>query len=270
MFIAPMLLDSAKEPFDDENYITELKFDGIRIILSNQDGKIKLYTRHNNEVTNKFPELLDIEIPEGTVLDGEIIVTNSNGIPDFESVMERFQSSKSSHQIVYCVFDVIRLNETSIASNPLIKRKEFLRSLNLNHPNIFVIEGVQGKGKAYFEMAKEKNLEGIVLKKANSPYEINKRSENWIKVINYQYTDVLITGYTKEDIKFLLSYPDGLSAGFMEFMPFDERKYFHSIKQIEYENDDYVFIKPLLCNVKHRFKTKNGKLRIPSFNSWRD
>ena len=83
MFIAPMLLDSAKEPFDDENYITELKFDGIRIILSNQDGKVKLYTRHNNEVTNKFPELHDIDIPEGTVLDGEIIVTNSEGLPDF-------------------------------------------------------------------------------------------------------------------------------------------------------------------------------------------
>lgn len=111
-------------------------------------------------------------------------------------------------------------------------------------------------------MAKEKKFEGIVLKKANSPYEINKRSENWIKVINYQYTDVLITGYTMEDIKFLLIYPDGLSAGFMEFMPFDERKYFHSIKQIEYENDDYVFIKPLLCNVKHVLK-----LRMASFVS---
>ncbi|MGG0053002.1 ATP-dependent DNA ligase, partial [Bacillus atrophaeus] len=65
MFVSPMLLHSIKEPelFDDENYITELKFDGIRLIFSKFDNQIKLYTRHNNEVTNKFPELLDLDIP---------------------------------------------------------------------------------------------------------------------------------------------------------------------------------------------------------------
>lgn len=87
-----MLLHSIKEPFDDENYITELKFDGIRLILSKFDNQIKLYTRHNNEVTSKFPELLDLDIPDGTVLDGEVIVAAPGGAPDFEAVMERFMS----------------------------------------------------------------------------------------------------------------------------------------------------------------------------------
>lgn len=79
MFVSPMLLHSIKEPFDDDDYITELKFDGIRLILSKFNDQIKLYTRHNNEITSKFPELLDLNIPNGTVLDGEIIVAAPGG-----------------------------------------------------------------------------------------------------------------------------------------------------------------------------------------------
>lgn len=67
-----------------------------------------------------------------------------------------------------------------------------MNSLALNHPNVFVIAGIQGNGLAYFNLVQEKNLEGIVLKKADSPYEINKRSHNWLKMINYDYTEVLI------------------------------------------------------------------------------
>lgn len=268
LFVSPMLLHSIKEPFNHDSYITELKFDGIRLILSKFNDQIKLFTRHNNEVTSKFPELLDLDIPNGTVLDGEVIVAARDGAADFEAMMERFMSKKSDHSIVYCVFDVIFKDGDSIAAKPLSKRKNLLYSLNLIHPNVYVIEGIKGNASEYFNLTKEKNLEGIVLKRADSPYEINKRSRNWLKVINYEYTEVLITGYTKEDIKFLLSYPDGSSAGFMEFMPREERSKFHSMKQVKSESDEYVIIDPISCKVKHRFKTKNGMLRIPSFESW--
>lgn len=81
-----MLLQKVDQPFDDEAYLTELKLDGIRLILSKINNKVRLYTRHNNEVTSKFPELLNIDIPEGTVLDGEIIVTDPARKPDFEAM----------------------------------------------------------------------------------------------------------------------------------------------------------------------------------------
>jgi hypothetical protein len=68
VFVSPMLLQRVEQPFDDESYITELKLDGIRLILSKFDKKVRIYTRHNNEVTAKFPELLTIDIPDGTVL----------------------------------------------------------------------------------------------------------------------------------------------------------------------------------------------------------
>jgi DNA ligase 1 len=87
MFIAPMLAQKATQPFDDEQYIAEPKMDGFRLILSTLDG-VKAYTRHGNEVTARFPDLWQPPIPPGTVLDGELIVTDNHGRPEF-TVMER-------------------------------------------------------------------------------------------------------------------------------------------------------------------------------------
>jgi DNA ligase 1 len=87
LFVSPMLLHKIDHPFDDEEYITELKLDGIRLILSKFDNKIKLYTRHKNDVTARFQELLNLDIPDGTVLDGEIVVTDSSGKPDFGAII---------------------------------------------------------------------------------------------------------------------------------------------------------------------------------------
>ena len=82
-----MLLHKTEQPFDDGDIINELKLDGIRLILSKFNNQTRLYTRHNNEVTSKFPELLQLDIPDGTILDGEIVVTDQQGKPDFEAII---------------------------------------------------------------------------------------------------------------------------------------------------------------------------------------
>jgi DNA ligase-1 len=79
-----MLLDRVDKPFDDSDYLAEL--DGIRLIYSNIDGRVKLYTRHNTDVTNRFPELHSLPIPPGTILDGKIVITGPDGKPDFEAM----------------------------------------------------------------------------------------------------------------------------------------------------------------------------------------
>ncbi|MCY7780062.1 ATP-dependent DNA ligase [Bacillus haynesii] len=269
MFISPMLLESAKEPFNSDDYITETKFDGIRLIASRNNCLIRLYTRHNNEVTNKFPELLTLDIPEGTVLDGELIVPGPTGAGDFEAFMERFQSRRSCHPIVFCVFDVLRIDGVSVMSRPLQERKELLAGLKIDHPNVKIVEGVRGHAADYFELVRENKIEGIVMKQANAPYAENKRSDRWLKIVNYEYTDVLISGLRKEDNALLLSYLDGQYAGIMEFMPYDARRKFHAERLIVEETEKYAYIEPIGCRVKHRFKTKNGLLRIPSFHEWR-
>lgn len=95
MFVSPMLLHKfnppfGELPFDESEYISELKIDGIRLLLSKWDNVIKLYTRHGNEITGKFPELLNLDIPDGTILDGEVVVPGPGGKPDFEETMSRF------------------------------------------------------------------------------------------------------------------------------------------------------------------------------------
>nr|WP_066297968.1 hypothetical protein [Bacillus sp. FJAT-29937] len=164
MFVSPMLLGKSATPFnDDDSYITELKLDGIRLLLSKFDNKIKLYSRHNNEVTSLFKELLNLDIPNGIVLDGEIIVPGEGGKPDFEAMMERFMSKKSPHFIQYCVFDIIYYKGEKVTHLPLLERKELLASILPKHPHILPTQWLIGKADQYFELVKQNELEGIVM-----------------------------------------------------------------------------------------------------------
>ncbi|MCS0789532.1 hypothetical protein NX021_15370 [Cytobacillus firmus] len=271
MFVSPMLLHKSEQPFEDKEFITELKLDGIRIILSKFNNQIKLYTRHKNEVTSKFPELLQIDIPDGTVLDGEIIVTGKDGKPDFEAMMERFQSQGSNHHIQFCVFDVIYHKGEKITHLPLIERKDILESLIHNDQYFAKVQWMLGNGEAYYDLVKQHDLEGVVLKRAASKYQVNKRSQDWLKVINYQYADVFITGLRKEEFGLLLGIEESSRikpAGIMEFVSPVARKQFYKQYQdlIIEEDKKFIHVEPKIkCRVKFRNYTKAGLLRIPSF-----
>ncbi|MEH7748243.1 RNA ligase family protein [Neobacillus drentensis] len=273
MFVSPMLLERIEEPFNSDDYIAELKLDGIRLLLSKFNNKIRLYTRHNNEVTALFREIYEnLDLPDETILDGELIVLGDDGSPNFEYVMERFRSKKSRHFIQFCVFDIIYYNGNKVADLPLMKRKELLMGLRFDQKRIVPVQWVEGNGIPYFNAVLERDLEGIVLKKKDSKYEINRRSDNWLKVINYKYQDVLITGMLKKERSFLLSNLDNSEhIGVMEFMPIVERKKIFSVinNMQTNETDNFVrFKKGIPCNVKFRNWTSNGKLRIPSFHKW--
>ncbi|MFE0508187.1 ATP-dependent DNA ligase [Peribacillus butanolivorans] len=271
MFISPMLLHKTEQPFEDVDFITELKLDGIRLILSRFENQIRLYTRHNNEVTSKFPELLQLDIPNGTILDGEIIVTDRQGKPDFEAMMERFQSKNSEHVIQYCVFDVIYYKGLKVTHLPLHERKELLEEIVEDSNLICKVRWMYGNSTAYFDLVKQQGLEGIVQKKANSKYQINKRSHDWLKVINYQYSDAVITGLRKDEFGLLLGIEENnriKPAGIMEFVTPAARMQFYSQYQdlIVEENKKFIYLDPKIkCRVKFRNYTKNGLLRIPSF-----
>jgi DNA ligase 1 len=186
-------------------------------------------------------------------------------------MMSRFRSSKSGHFVQYCVFDVIFYKGKEVSSLPLIKRKELLKSLSLDNERIVTVHWINGNGSLYFNLVKDRDLEGIVLKKKDSKYHINKRSDQWLKVINYKYQDVVITGMLKKDNSFLLSSLDGETIGVMEFMPPHERKKLYSqIRSNGVSEADKViyFNGGIPCNIKFRNWTSNGKLRIPSFNKW--
>lgn len=273
MFISPMLLEKVAEPFDSDEYITEMKFDGIRLLLSYFDGKYRLYTRHNNEVTSQFDEIYkSLNLPSGTVLDGELIVPGEGGKPNFEAIMERLQSKNSHNHIQYCVFDILFYKGKNVQALPLIERKALLSQIAFDKEKIVPVPWIEGNGIKYFNLIKEMDLEGIVLKKKNSMYYSSKRSKDWLKVINYKYIDCKISGILKDKKSFILTAIDDNSfLGIMEFMPLQQRNEVYRRIEIEGVNEDEKVIwlnQNIPCNVKYRNWTSKGKLRIPSFNQW--
>ncbi|MDR3544105.1 MAG: hypothetical protein P4L69_24610 [Desulfosporosinus sp.] len=136
MFISPMLLHKVDIPFDDDNWLSELKLDGIRFLYSTMDG-FNFYARHQNEVTVRFPELVTSQIPKGTILDGEIIISDEDGKPDFEELMSRFQVCSPKripimsriNPVTFCAFDVVYDKGKNVSHLPLTARKEILNDL---------------------------------------------------------------------------------------------------------------------------------------------
>lgn len=277
MFISPMLLHKVDNPFDDAEWLSELKLDGIRFLYSTMNG-FNFYTRHENEVTERFPELVTNRVPKGTILDGEIIISDENGKPDFEELMSRFQVSSPRRiptmsrikPVTFCVFDVVYYKGKKVTHLPLSDRKEILDELLPEDlPLITKVPSIKGNGKALFDLVKQQDLEGIVLKNKDSKYELGKRSHKWLKVINYQYATVEIAGVRKSEFGWLLRFPDGKPAGIMELgVPAEARKAIYQLAKMagSKEASDYViFSEPLKCKVKYRTLTKAGYLRLPTF-----
>ena len=102
-------------------------------------------------------------------------MTDSQGKPDFEAMMEKFQSRKSNHRIQYCVFGIIYFEGKKLTM-PLYERNELLDSILDQTETVVKIQWMYGNGEAYFDLVKQQGLEGIVLKRAASKYQVNKRS----------------------------------------------------------------------------------------------
>lgn len=155
----------------------------------------------------------------------------------------------------------------------LLERKEILNELIPPNDPIFVqAQWMIGNAGAYFEAIKQHDLEGIVIKDVNSRYSIAKRTNVWLKVVHYKYRkNIFIHGMRKKEFGAFLSYENGEPAGMIEIMTKEDRikLYEHARRYKKTETEKtIVFDKPLLCEVRFRNYTRNGKLRIPTIHSW--
>lgn len=206
-FIEPMLSENKEKPPRGEDYIFEVKWDGIRALISYEEGRVRLYTRNRNEVTSKFPELLDGEKAfraTNAVFDAEIVSLDSTGKPVFKKVINRLMSSGESNIVkmsktspCYCyIFDCLYLDGRSLINEPLTKRKEWLKDAIRTDTSYRVSESL-ADGDSLFQAAREHGLEGIMAKKRDSKYLPGKRTDCWYKVKIRQTCEVHIIGYTK-------------------------------------------------------------------------
>lgn len=147
---------------------------------------------------------------------------------------------------IYCVFDILYYEGKSVMLKPLIERKELLERILPSNDLFVFVRYFEGQGEALYELTKTQSLEGIVLKKADSFYKPGTRLHNWLKVINYQYENVFITGIRKNKISLLLSFQDGFPAGMLEFMrPGDKKRLYDEYRQhVSKETKDFIYLNP--------------------------
>lgn len=281
MFIPPMLLETAQAPFNDPKFIYEPKFDGHRAILTSINGQTRIYTRHNNECTRQYPELLALPFEEDMILDGEIVCIDPAGAVDFESIMTRFQARRADSinrlrvqlPATYVVFDILMYQGEDLRGLPLMQRKEILASASLPvSRNIVKTPFIEGAGEALFADICSRSMEGIVCKRKDSKY-VSRRSSAWQKVINWTYVDVWIAGYRKDEFGWLVSVEDEAGrlrpAGIIELgvIP-DHKRAFYGVKDalIIGEDKNNFYLQPSIrAKVKTRNWTKAGMLRDPVF-----
>src|SRR5262249_18441045 len=124
--VAPMLATSSP-PFDHPEYIFETKWDGVRALMARQNGKVRIWGRHLQDYTDRYPELHTLPFPDGTILDGELVAV-PNGRPDFHALMARHRSrpGRLALPVQYVAFDVLTLGNNSLLRAPLRERRALL------------------------------------------------------------------------------------------------------------------------------------------------
>ncbi|MFI5113675.1 MAG: non-homologous end-joining DNA ligase [Terriglobales bacterium] len=219
--IHPMLATAAAKPFDDPNWWFEIKWDGYRAVAFIEDGRVRLVSRNQNDLSAQFPELRDLPRfvkAQRAVLDGEIVALDDEGRPSFSLMQQRtgFRPGKrrlpgrepgsparpllagrggEGVPVVYYAFDLIYLDGYDLRRVPLDQRKQLLETVIENSNVIHFSDHYPEKGIALFEAARQRGLEGIVAKKRSSTYE-EKRSSEWLKIKITASQECVIGGYT--------------------------------------------------------------------------
>ena len=204
--IRPMLASIAEDPFEDPNWLFEIKWDGYRVVSFIENGSVRLVSRNQNDLGPRYPELRDLPKfieAKNAILDGEVVVLDEQGRSSFSLMQQRTgirahgrqAAARSDLPILYYVFDLVYLDGYDLRRVALDDRKRMLREILKTGELVRYSDHHAGQGVALFRVAKEKGLEGIVAKKCNSCYE-ERRSREWLKIKITQTVDCVVGGYT--------------------------------------------------------------------------
>ncbi|MDF2536519.1 MAG: dependent ligase [Bacillales bacterium] len=192
-----------------KEWVSQIKWDGVRILTYFDGIDVRQYNRKLNERTKHFLELIDVNSyckAKSVILDGEVIALDQKGNPSFHEVMRRDgirRMDRVSHvmqavPVYYMIFDVIFYNGEWINNYPLDKRLDILS--DIIKPNKYAqTVPVQQDNRTLFEVTKQHNLEGIVCKNLNSRYIIDGKTSDWQKVKNYKDLIGVVGGVTYRD-----------------------------------------------------------------------
>jgi len=204
-----MLAESIEKPFDDKEWLFEIKWDGYRAIAFVEGGKVRLVSRNQNELTGRYPELKDMPDliqAKTAILDGEVVALDADGRASFSLMQQRTgfrpggkkAAAKADVPVLYYAFDLIYLDGYDWRRVNLEYRKKKLRQILRPGHSLRYSDHYEAQGKALFEIAREKKLEGILAKRRASCYE-ERRSREWLKIKIRHRMECVVGGYTNPE-----------------------------------------------------------------------
>ena len=284
--IKPMLASADVKPFDDPDWLFEIKWDGYRAIAET-GTELRLYSRNGLSFLNAYADVSNAlrRIKQKMVLDGELVAINADDRPDFQ-LLQHASSDPSTH-VVYYVFDLLELDGEDLTRLTLVERKEKLRAVVRDSTHVRYCDHVMERGTDFFAAAVQQDLEGIIGKRAESTYQPGVRGRNWVKIKNHQTQEVVIGGYTAPRNsrkhfgalllgvyeKGKLVYTGHTGTGFddrtldelmaaMRPLVIGSSSFSGKVDA----NQPPVWVKPVLvCNVKFTEWTRDGHMRHPVF-----
>lgn len=283
--VAPMLACSSA-PFNSEDHVFEIKFDGMRCILFVEDGRVRLQSRGLLDVTHRYPELAGIADhihADMAILDGELIIP-SGGKSDFYKLQQRWflddprriKRAAVEMPAMYVAFDVLEMDGGPLVSLPLIERKAHLSELVTDSAEIVWSRPIEGHGRTYFAEAVKNGLEGVMAKRKCGRYLPGKRSRDWLKVKTRHEAECYVVGYKSDSsgVSELLvaefqgghwTYRGAVELGFNAVIG----RLFRSLPGKPYpflsQSKRVRWIMPMQCRVSHHEITPSGLFRIPVF-----
>lgn len=198
--LAPQLATLVTHPpADPQGWVYEIKYDGYRLLARIDGRSVRLFTRNGNDWTGKLPKLAKavaaLKLPSGWI-DGEIVVMNERGVPDFGALQNAFDRA-STASIVYYVFDLPFFDGLDLRQLPLAQRRETLCTLVTRHPqeSIRFSDAFEEAPQDLLASARRVGLEGVIGKRTDSAY-VSRRSPDWIKLKTQLRQEFVIGGYT--------------------------------------------------------------------------
>ncbi len=208
-----MLATLVAAPFDDPDWLFEIKWDGFRVESVVAGGTVRIWTRGEQDAERYFGDFLAPPTwiaADTAIVDGEVIALDPHGEPDFALLQSRIRgrgraapgrdaagSGGSGGSFVYEVFDLLHLDGRSLLDEPLEERRRLLASVLRADPRVRLSEDIAEEGIAFFEAARKRGLEGIMAKDRRSLYLPGKRSTAWQKVKIRPEQELVVGGWTR-------------------------------------------------------------------------
>src|SRR5258707_448828 len=203
--VEPMLATLANRPFSDPNWLFEIKWDGVRALARIENGALVLRSRTGVDIAKRYPELASLPnalAARKAILDGEIVALDAQGRSNFERLQERMhvrapsESLVTQIRVVYFAFDLLYCDGYDLREAPLLERKQLLQRLLYTSERFRYADHQLEHGKELFARAEQHGLEGIVAKRADSPY-VSDRSPCWVKLKITKTVDAVVGGWTE-------------------------------------------------------------------------